>query len=234
MENKSKIGLCFGIIIILLLLTLIGLVIFYNVLPNYSKSNQQNQLENSVTNILEDKNTTSISNKIENTTSINMNNNIISTETAKSNTMSNSEALKIAKETYHSAYAKFSDGVDMGTVAKSGKNTYLVTLSNDLQNYFTSDGIAKILAKCNIDTTYHYTSINESSPFDAMIGTIFGQTDQSERVLTLVSCTDSVIVAKGKCSGTMVDGSLEGEADQYNRYIIFEKVNNKWLISSFD
>ncbi len=198
------------------------------------EKNKTGELENRLAKL----ETTGNNEKTENTILTDENN-----EEEEKNEITKDEALKIAKEVYHNAYQKFADGYEMGESVSKGKVNpnipnddrliFEVSLNEELKNYFSNDGIERIKAICNIynedEEDVFIQSEQQSNPFENMISTIFGETDQGERKLVLVSYSNDCIVAKSNEYEYFEELQYE-----YSRYIIFVKEGEKWLIASFN
>lgn len=198
------------------------------------EKNKTGELENKLANL----ETTGSNEKTENTILTGENN-----KKEEKNEITKDEALKIAKEVYHNAYQKFADGSGMGNSVSKGKVNpniknddrlkFEVSLNEELKKYFSNDGIERIKAVCDIykenEKDMFVQSEQQLDPFGNMMSTIFGQTDQGERKLVIVSYSNDCIVAKSN-----EYENYEGLQNEYSRYVIFVKEGEKWLIDNFN
>lgn len=150
--------------------------------------------------------------------------------------MTESEALEIAKKVYGEAYSAL-NGDDYNKIFVYGQ--YEEADPNDrsykvntelLKKYFTENAIKKIYS-CDwykeVNGQYYIVGYQ----FVDWVPGIFGATDQKMRTLKIVSYTDSKISATGQI--TEEDG-YEGDVDREPLKIEFVKVGDSWLIDNFE
>lgn len=146
------------------------------------------------------------------------------------------QIIQTANNVYKSAYEAIDEGsglIDYSQMYSkidpaTGKtiDCYKVNLEK-LNNLLSDKLITNLKNKLfTDDQKNYYTHGNE---LDFFISTIFGNTDQGIRPLTLVTRTENTAIFTGQLAKTE-----NRDADKYPLYLIFTQVNGNWVIDLYE
>lgn len=227
MNNNTsfKLYLISFFLILFIISTIILVFLLYN--SNKEKNNNINlsyQNQPSEINTLK-------SNTNQNTNMITESNNAI---------IKKSDAEKIAKSTYKTAYNILHDesskAIIAGEYSINGENKFGYKIDfSKLETIFSKKLIEKMKSQLIEINEEYYDFSSAPSFYEKLdLSSIFGSTDQSIRPIKVIIYTDNLIVAEGQLSSDENDDIIDGQLDNYPLYIIFVKSNNKWLIDLYE
>lgn len=141
-------------------------------------------------------------------------------DTSVEETFKESDALKIANDSYRSAYNYVNNSLFINN--ESLEYGCMQVNVDNLNNYFTDKVVNDFKNSLETNELIYYDCGTLYNTLD--LASIFGVTDQGIRELTIVSYKENIIIANGKLNN-------EYEKD---RYIVFVKENDKWLIDMYE